>query len=107
RPAGAPATSRSRAKAARRSARKSTNGSASPTRSPSSWRADMSLLKGLAARARSLFASGASEACMEEEFRFHLTMETERLIALGVPPDEARRRAFVAFGGVDQHREAM
>ena len=67
----------------------------------------MSLLKGLAARTRSLFASGASEARMEEEFRFHLTMETERLIALGLPPDEARRRALVAFGGVDQHREAM
>ena len=43
----------------------------------------MSLLKGLAARLRSMFASGASEARMEEEFRFHLTMETERLIALG------------------------
>jgi predicted permease len=67
----------------------------------------MSLLKGIAARMRSVFASGASEARMEEEFRFHLTMETERLIALGLPPDEARRRAFVAFGGVDQHREAM
>jgi hypothetical protein len=67
----------------------------------------MSLLKGFAARMRSLFASGASEARMEEEFRFHLTMETERLVALGLPADEAKRRAFVAFGGVDQHREAM
>ncbi|HEY7237427.1 MAG TPA: ABC transporter permease [Gemmatimonadaceae bacterium] len=67
----------------------------------------MSLLKGLTARARSLLASGASEARMEEEFRFHLMMETERLVAAGVEPVEARRRALVAFGGLDQHREAM
>ena len=67
----------------------------------------MSLLKGLSARARSLLASGASEARMEEEFRFHIAMEAERLVAAGVAPDEARRRALVAFGGLDQHREAM
>jgi hypothetical protein len=60
----------------------------------------MSLLKGFAARMRSLFASGASEARMEEEFRFHLTMETERLVALGLPADEANGGAFVALGGV-------
>ena len=66
----------------------------------------MSLLKGLAARGRSLVA-GAAEARMEEEFRFHLEMETERLVAGGMRPDEARRRALLAFGGLDQHREAM
>src|SRR5690348_5821786 len=44
---------------------------------------------------------------MEEEFAFHLTMETDRLVAAGVPVDEARRRARVAFGGVDRHREEM
>src|SRR5204862_2412951 len=84
-----------------------TSGSASPIRSPSSWRADMSLLKGLSARARSLLASRASEARMEEEFRYHIAMEAERLVAAGVAPDEARRRALVAFGGLDNHREAM
>ncbi|HKW47933.1 MAG TPA: ABC transporter permease [Gemmatimonadaceae bacterium] len=67
----------------------------------------MSLLKGLVARARSLFAPNASELRMEEEFQFHLTMETERLMSAGVSPDEARRRARVAFGGLDQYREAM
>ena len=56
----------------------------------------MSLLKGLSARARSLFASRAAEARMEEEFRFHLAMEAERLVASGFQPDEARRRARVA-----------
>ena len=67
----------------------------------------MSLLKGLVARARSVFAPRASEARMEEEFRFHLSMETERRIAQGLAPEEARRRALVAFGGLDHHREAM
>lgn len=67
----------------------------------------MSLLKGLSARVRSVFAPRASEARMEEEFRFHLTMETERLVAEGIAPEEAHRRALVAFGGLDHHREAM
>ena len=34
-------------------------------------------------------------------------METDRLLAEGLSPDEARRRALVAFGGLDHHREAM
>ena len=67
----------------------------------------MSLLKGLSARARSLLASRASEARMEEEFRFHIAMETDRLVAEGLSPEEAHRRALVAFGGLDHHREAM
>lgn len=67
----------------------------------------MSFLKGLAARARSVLGQRVSEARMEEEFRFHLTMETDRLVAAGMAPDEARRRALVAFGGLDHHREAM
>ena len=66
----------------------------------------MSLLKGLAARARSLVA-GTAEARMEEEFRFHLEMETERLVRVGVARKDARRQALVAFGGLDHHREAM
>src|SRR5689334_15371392 len=66
----------------------------------------MSLLKGLAARARSL-VTGTAEARMEEEFRFHLEMETDRLVAAGMTRDEARRQALVAFGGLDHHREAM
>jgi predicted permease len=66
----------------------------------------MSLLKGLAARARSLVGR-AAESRMEEEFRFHLEMETERLAAAGIPRDQARRQALVAFGGLDHHREAM
>ena len=41
------------------------------------------------------------------EFRFHLETQTEQLIREGVPPGEARRRALVAFGGVEGYRETM
>jgi len=67
----------------------------------------MSALKGLAARFKSVFATSASESRMEEEFQFHLSMETERRIAEGMSADEARRHALIVFGGLDQHREAM
>jgi predicted permease len=67
----------------------------------------MSLFKGLAARARSIFRSGDAEGRLSEEFRFHLETETEHLIRQGVPPAEARRRALLAFGAVEGHRETM
>ena len=67
----------------------------------------MSLLKGFVARTRSLFAARASEARMEEEFDFHLAMETERLVTSGLSAREARRQALIAFGGRDRHREEM
>ena len=67
----------------------------------------MSVLKGLAARARSVFRPGDAEARLDEEFRFHVEKETEHLINEGVPPAEARRRAIVAFGAVEGYREAM
>jgi predicted permease len=67
----------------------------------------MSRLKGLAARVRSILRPGDAEARLDEEFQFHLESETERLIGEGVPPADARRRALVAFGAVEGHREAM
>ena len=45
---------------------------------------------------------------MDKEFRFHLDMETERLMRdKGLDVIEARRQALVAFGGVDNHSEAL
>jgi predicted permease len=67
----------------------------------------MPSLKGLAARARSIFRPGDAEARLEEEFRFHLETETEQLIREGVSPAEARRRALLAFGAVEGYREVM
>jgi predicted permease len=68
----------------------------------------MSRIKGVLARARSIFRSKSSESRMEEEFRFHVEMETKRLVETQqLSPNEARRRALVAFGGMDAHRESM
>ena len=67
----------------------------------------MSRLKGFGARVRAMLHWRASESRMDEEFRFHVEMETERLVAGGLSADEARRRALVTFGGLEQHREEM
>ena len=67
----------------------------------------MRRLNGLKARVRSIVGAREAESRMEEEFAFHVDMETARLVAEGMPPDEARRRALIGFGGMDYHREAM
>ena len=44
---------------------------------------------------------------MDEEMRFHVEMQTERLMKEhGLPIEEARRRALVSFGGVEKYKEA-
>jgi predicted permease len=55
---------------------------------------------------RALVPGNGPEREMEEEVRFHLEMATRRNVERGMSPDEARRRALAAFGGVTQHREA-
>ncbi len=65
----------------------------------------MSLLHGLRARLRSAFFRRAAEGDLAEEISFHLELETERLVREGVAPGEARRRAYVAFGGVERYVE--
>ncbi len=47
------------------------------------------------------------ESDTAEELQFHLEKETEKNIAAGLSPEEARRRARIAFGGIDQTREAL
>ena len=55
-----------------------------------------------------LLGRRAAESRMDREFRFHIDMETDRLVReAGLAPDEARRRAHVAFGGAEQHKEAL
>ena len=36
---------------------------------------------------------------LDEEVQFHVDMQTERNVRLGMPPDEARRQALITFGG--------
>jgi len=67
-------------------------------------------MKGLATRARSFWRGlrrpDRLAAEMDEEMRFHLEMEAERLAReRGLPPQEARRQAAIAFGGVEKYKE--
>ena len=68
----------------------------------------MSWLASTRTRLRLLFARRAAESRMDEEFRFHLDMETKRLVREHcLEPEEARRQALAAFGGVERHKEEL
>src|SRR5829696_1934303 len=68
----------------------------------------MRWIYGARARLRLLFGPRAAEARMSEEMRFHVEMEAAKLVReQGLDPVEARRRALVAFGGVDRYQEEM
>jgi predicted permease len=67
----------------------------------------MRWLSGVTSRLESLLRRRAAEARTDEEFEFHIAMQTEKNMARGMLPEEARRRALLEFGGVDRHREAM
>jgi predicted permease len=54
---------------------------------------------------RNLFQRKRIEQEMDEEMRFHIDMEVRELTLRGVPESEARRRALIAFGGVEQQKE--
>ena len=56
---------------------------------------------------RSLMSRQSVEAELDEEMRFHIDMQADAHARRGIAPQEARRRARVAFGGVEQHKEAM
>ena len=42
---------------------------------------------------------------LDDEIRFHVEQQIEKNQRAGMSPDEARRQAFVRFGGVEQARE--
>ena len=52
----------------------------------------------LRARVRAALGRTAFERQMADEMRFHLESRTADLIARGVPPRDARRRARLEFG---------
>ena len=56
-------------------------------------------------RVRALFRRNAVEAELDEELRFHLERQAEQYRQAGMPPEEAARRARMAFGGPEQIRE--
>jgi len=56
-------------------------------------------------RLRALFRRKAVESEMNDELRFHLDRQTEELVAAGIPPEEAARRARLELGGLEKTRE--
>jgi len=64
------------------------------------------LMSDLHYRLRALFRRGRVEQELDQELRYHLEREAEKLTAQGLSAEEARRRARVAFGGVEQAKEA-
>jgi putative ABC transport system permease protein len=57
-------------------------------------------------RLRSLFRRNRAEVELDVEIGLHLELEAEKYVQQGYAPEEARRRARIAFGGVDQTRDA-
>ena len=55
---------------------------------------------------RALLRRPAVESQLEEEMRFHIDMETRKFVERGLLPEEARREALLAFGGIEKHKEA-
>jgi predicted permease len=47
------------------------------------------------------------ETELDDEVRFHLEMEIRERIAEGASPEEARREALIAFGGVERIKEEV
>ena len=65
----------------------------------------------LARRLRALIHRDSLDRDVDDEMRLHIEMEANELARVhGIPVDEARRRAVIAFGGVDrfaeEHRDA-
>src|SRR5271154_4304005 len=56
---------------------------------------------------RTILRRGDVEREMQREIATHVAMEQEHLERSGLSPDEARRRAMVAFGGIERHKEAV
>jgi predicted permease len=56
---------------------------------------------------RKLLTRNRQEQEAQDELHFHVEKETEKNIAAGMLPDEARRQALIAFGGLTQTRESL
>jgi len=58
-------------------------------------------------RLKSIFRRTRVESELDEELQFHLDRKIEEGVAQGLSPNEARRRALRAMGGLDQRREEI
>ena len=67
----------------------------------------MTSLRALLARMTGHFFARGADDDLREEMEAHLEMETAEYIRRGIPPEEARRKALVASGGLTQAAEAV
>lgn len=65
----------------------------------------MNALRTLMRRIIRLFSRRKIEHELDEEMAFHLEQSIERNLERGMSPDQARREALMAFGGVEQSKE--
>src|SRR5215470_6143365 len=56
-------------------------------------------------RLRSLFQWAQADHELDAELRDHLERKTEEYVAKGMAPEEARRRARLDLGGIEQTKE--
>src|SRR5262245_64244033 len=63
------------------------------------------MLNRLKAALRALLRRSQTERELDEELRYHIEQQTEQNVRLGMNPEEARRAARKAFGGVEQAKE--
>src|SRR5262249_39870865 len=63
------------------------------------------MLSRLKTALRALLRRSQAEHDLDEELRYHIERQTEQNIRLGMSPEEARRAARKAFGGVEQAKE--
>jgi putative ABC transport system permease protein len=73
---------------------------------PSEARDLLSRIRSAVALITGRFHHETREQRLAEEIAFHIEMQTERNIAAGMSPAEARRAARVSFGGAETWREA-
>jgi putative ABC transport system permease protein len=66
----------------------------------------MTWMRELRHRLRSLTRRDALERGLDEEIRFHIHQQVEKNLRAGMAPDQARKRALVRFGSVEQVKES-
>ena len=67
----------------------------------------MRFIRSALARIAGAFSGQSADDDMREEFEAHVEMETAENIRRGMSPDEARRQALLAAGGLTQAAEAV
>src|SRR4051812_47115259 len=64
-------------------------------------------MRGLIARLRAILGRNSAESELDEEMRYHLEKEVERLIAAGRSPGDARLEAKRLFGNAPLYKEEV